>query len=69
MDANELQAKLRKLQRLMDQQRATSDVQDLDVVNLRAQVRQLMSDKQELEAERQKLSSQLNRLTKKPGSK
>ena len=69
MDANELQAKLRKLERLMDQQRATSDVQDLDVVNLRAQVRRLTSDKQELEAERQRLSSQLNRLTKKPGSK
>ena len=69
MDANELQAKLRKLERLMDQQRATSDVQDLDVVSLRAQVRRLTSEKQELEAERQRLSSQLNRLTKKPGSK
>jgi hypothetical protein len=69
MDANELQAKLRKLERLMDQQRVTNDVQNLDVANLRAQVRQLTSDKQELEAERQKLSSQLKRLTKKPGSK
>ena len=69
MDAKELQAKLLQLRKLMNQQRAISDIQGLDVVKLRARVRRLTSEKQVLEAERQRLSSELNRLTKKPGSK
>jgi len=69
MDAKELQARLLQLRKLMNQQRAISDIQGLDVVKLRARVRRLTSEKQELEAERQRLSSELNRLTKKPGSK
>jgi len=68
MNAKELQAKLREIRRLIDRQRELIDIQDTDVRGLRGQVRQRQTQ-QELEAEHQRLSSHLNSLNNKPGSK
>lgn len=69
MGANELQAQLRKLESLVDRQRELSDVQHLDIIELRDEIHRLEGDKRTLEAERKRLSHQLSHLRKTLGSK
>jgi hypothetical protein len=69
MNANALQGKLQKLEGLLDRQGRISDDQQLAITKLREQVRRLSGDKQQLEAENQRLTVQVNHLMNKLGSK